>query len=467
MFSRLGPYEKYQASPGRWIPDPPRHWEVLPAASVLKPVTQRNKTLQETTVLSLSYGRVIVKPIEKLRGLVPESFETYQVLEPGDIVVRPTDLQNDKTSLRVGQVNDHGIITSAYLGFRVQGMNASYAAAYLATLDHLKIFYGMGSGLRQNLDLADFKRLPLLAPPAPEQAAIVKYLAHADSRIERAIAAKRKLIALLEEQRQAVSYDAVTLGLVPGTPRRESHVPWLRQIPRHWELAPTRAALRLTKSVVGDSHETKPLLSLTKQGVIVRDLSDMKGKFSADQSSFQDVRPGQFVFCMFDVDETPRTVGLSKVEGMITGAYRVFDCVDAQWAPFVELYFLAMDDRKLLKPLYTGLRKTIPVGAFLQSKMPFPPERERDEIVEHVSAHTRASNLRRDLALREIELLREFRTRLTADVVTGQVDVREVASTLPDSPNEGVAAMDLEAFGGDLEDVDGEGEAFNDTHKSE
>lgn len=232
MFSGLKPYDRYGAKPGRWIPAMPIHWRIVPGASVLRAVTAKNAKMVESTVLSLSYGRVIVKPAEKLRGLVPESFETYQVLEPGDIVIRPTDLQNDKTSLRVGHVRDHGIITSAYLGFRVKGIDDAFAFSYLAALDHMKIFYGMGSGLRQNLDLKDFKRLPLPIPPAEEQAAIVKYLWHAYKRIDRAIASKQKLTSLLLEQRQAIAHTAVTQGLSSATPLEETGDRWFPTLPK-------------------------------------------------------------------------------------------------------------------------------------------------------------------------------------------------------------------------------------------
>lgn len=414
-----------------WIPAMPDHWRIVPGASVLKPVGAKNVDLLEPTVLSLSYGKVIVKPPEKLRGLVPESFETYQILQPGDIVVRPTDLQNDKTSLRVGLVHDRGIITSAYLGLRATGIEPTFAFSYLAALDNMKIFYGMGSGLRQNLDFTDFKRLPVPIPPTEEQAAIVKYLGHAHARVDRAIAAKRKLIALLEEQKQAITYQAVTRGLDPSVTMKDSGIPWLGEVPSHWELTPTRAALQLTKVVVGEGHTDHVLLSLTLGGVIVRDLENLKGKFSTDQSTYQLVTPGQFVFCLFDVDETPRTIGLSSVHGMITGAYRVFDC-SPQLADYVELYFLAMDSRKSFRPLYTGLRKTIPVGALMQSKMPFPPREERAQIVEQVRAQRDNIDQLKARTSREMELLREFRARLTADVVTGQVDVQEIAVTLPE-----------------------------------
>ena len=119
----------------------------------------------ETTVLSLSYGSIVVKPPEKLTGLVPESFEGYQIINPGDIIIRPTDLQNDFNSLRVGLAKDRGIITSAYLGLKHNEKASSEYLYYLPyAYDLLKVYYGMGTGLRQNLDWRDFKYLTLTYP---------------------------------------------------------------------------------------------------------------------------------------------------------------------------------------------------------------------------------------------------------------------------------------------------------------
>jgi hypothetical protein len=115
MIEDLKPYAEYKDSGLPWLGEVPCHWEVLPAFGAFKPNKARNIGMKENTVLSLSYGRIVIKPAEKLHGRVPESFETYQIVDPGDIVLRTTDLQKDHTSLRVGMVRDRGIITSAYL----------------------------------------------------------------------------------------------------------------------------------------------------------------------------------------------------------------------------------------------------------------------------------------------------------------------------------------------------------------
>jgi type I restriction enzyme S subunit len=237
-------------------------------------------------------------------------------------------------------------------------------------------------------------------------------------------------------------------------PLKPSGIPWLGDIPAHWDLKPNRSYLRVRKALVGERHIDYQLLSLTKRGIIVRDLSENKGKFSADMGTSQEVRPGDLVFCLFDVPETPRTVGLSKHRGMITGAYTVMESEDLSVARFIEAFYIAMDDRKLLSPLYSGLRNTIPKARLLGAKTPLPPANERNEILEYVTAESMRIQGAVDTLAREINLLQEYRTRLVADVVTGKLDVREAAARLPDDiPPDTTSDIDL---GDDIDNLDQE-----------
>ena len=238
-----------------WLGEIPAHWRVQPGFSTFRQKQQKNVGLVESTVLSLSYGRIIVKPVEKLHGLVPASFETYQIVNPGDIIVRPTDLQNDWTSLRVGIARDRGIITSAYLCLQpIAALSPDYLFYLLHSYDLLKVFYGMGSGLRQNLDFSDLKRMPVVVPPPSEQAAIVRFLEHIDRRVNRFVSAKRRLVALLNEQKQAIIHRAVTRGLDPDVQLKPSGVAWLGDVPEHWAVKKLKWLARFnpSKSELGE-----------------------------------------------------------------------------------------------------------------------------------------------------------------------------------------------------------------------
>lgn len=436
MFSNLKPYDRYGAPAGQWIPAMPDHWRIAPGSGVLNPVTAKNTGLVESTVLSLSYGRVIVKPPEKLRGLVPESFETYQILEPGDIVVRPTDLQNDKTSLRVGHVRDRGIITSAYLGLRANGISNTYAFAYLAALDQMKIFYGMGSGLRQNLDLKDFKRLPVPVPPAHEQAAIVKYLGHAHARIDRAIASKRKLINLLEEQKQIIIHQAVTRGLDPSVPLKDSGVPWLGEIPAHWRMIPARHLYRAVNRRNRTGTEVK--LSVTQaRGLIPTDQMLESSMQASSFDTFQVCEIGDLVLNKYKAH-----LGVfwaARLRGLITPNYTVFAPAKGAVSEYYERLFHTPQYRAIFSSIVYGVTAGMsPLynNDFNSLHCATPSVEEQLEIISFVEKVEREHADVPSRVLREIELLREFRTRLTSDIVTGQVDVRGAAATLSELPDE-------------------------------
>ncbi len=242
MNLRLTPYPEYKDSGLSWLGGIPRHWQTGPGFAAFREKRVKNAGMKEKTVLSLSYGRIVVKPSEKLHGLVPLSFDTYQIVDQGDIIVRSTDLQNDWNSLRVGLVRDRGIITSAYLCLGTTGaLIPEYGYLQLHAFDLMKVFYGMGSGLRQNLDFSDFKRMLIFVPPPDEQAAIVRFLDHADRLIRRYTRAKRRLIELLNEQKQAIIHQAVTRGLDPDVRLKPSGVDWLGDLPEHWDVRRVRS----------------------------------------------------------------------------------------------------------------------------------------------------------------------------------------------------------------------------------
>jgi type I restriction enzyme S subunit len=210
--------------------------------------------------------------------------------------------------------------------------------------------------------------------------------------------------------------------LKPYSAYKDSGVPWLGEVPEHWELVPNRALLRKRKVLVGERHSEYQLLSLTKAGVIVRDVSTGRGKFSADMGTSQEVRRGDLVFCLFDIPETPRTVGLAKHDGMITGAYTVFECRNNQLARFIESFYIAMDDQKLLSPLYSGLRNTIPPSVFLGVKTPVLPAEEQTQIATFLDYADR--RIRRYIRSKQklIKLLEEQKQVIINQAVTRGLD---------------------------------------------
>ena len=155
---------------------------------------------------------------------------------------------------------------------------------------------------------------------------------------------------------------------------RKTGIPWLPEVPEEWEVVRNKAFLKLTSEKVGARKNEFPLLSLSKQGVIIRDISEGKGKFPKDFDSYLVVRPNNLIFCLFDIEETPRTVGLVRNVGMLTGAYTNFEVKQSVALPeFAYYYYLFVDDGKRLAPYYTGLRKVVKTNTFLSLLFPLPP----------------------------------------------------------------------------------------------
>ncbi len=183
---------------------------------------------------------------------------------------------------------------------------------------------------------------------------------------------------------------------------QDINLPWLKAIPAHWEVRRNKNIFTEQKEIVGEKSSNYTLLSLTLNGIVPRDM-DGGGKFPESFDKYKIVRIGDMAFCLFDIDETPRTVGLSGHDGMLTGAYTIMHVSNIN-SRFIYYYYLALDNGKMLKPLYSGLRKTININTFQSTKVPVPPRDEQDQIVRFLdwkvsSINKLISNYRHQIAL--------------------------------------------------------------------
>lgn len=189
---------------------------------------------------------------------------------------------------------------------------------------------------------------------------------------------------------------------------RQIDLPWLKDIPSHWGIRRNKNIFTEMKNEVGEDSDKYTLLSLSKKGIIPRDVESGKGKFPEKFDKYKIVKPGYMAFCLFDIDETPRTVGLSELDGMLTGAYTIMDVHDVN-PRYAFYYYLALDNVKALKPLYSGLRKTINSNVFQSTKVPVPPMEEQNKIVAFLDWKTTeinwliAKQRQKILRLRELE----------------------------------------------------------------
>ena len=212
----------------------------------------------------------------------------------------------------------------------------------------------------------------------------------------------------------------------------DSGVQWIREVPKNWTRVRCKDVLRETKIQVGEDSSKYTLLSLTINGIIVRDLSESKGKFPKEFNTYKIVKPNELVFCLFDVDETPRTVGLVTQEGMLTGAYSVFSVRNVD-VNFLYRYFISLDDRKALKPLYRGLRKVIPLPAFLSMPIYLPSLAEQRAIADWLDAKCADIDAAIELQQRMIDKLKVYKTAVIHQAVTKGLDKNLKPTDLKDS----------------------------------
>jgi type I restriction enzyme, S subunit len=425
-------YKIHRDSGGEWVGDVPIHWHVKPLCAVAHERGESNVGMVESNLLSLSYGRIVQKDIESNDGLLPESFETYQVVRPGDIVFRLTDLQNDKRSLRTAIVNEVGIITSAYLALVPSEIRPEYASYLFRSYDTTKVFYSMGGGLRQSMKFSDIRRLPVLLPPSQEQAEIASFLDHETSKIDALIDEQKRLIELLKEKRQAVISQAVTKGLDPNAPMKESGVEWLGRVPEHWELG---GLTRFIGPVVDYRGRTPTKVDDGVFLVTARNIRNGKIDYSAseeyvDAESAESLldrgRPeiGDLLFTM----EAPlgQVALIDRVD--IALAQRIVKFRGRQGilhSNFLLYWFMGDHCQARLTTLATGSTALgIKASKLGMIECLVPPLDEQEAIVRYLEREFETLDALIEQAQAASHLLAERRTALISAAVTGKIDVR-------------------------------------------
>ena len=207
----LDPNVSLKPSNIEWVGDIPVHWTISRFAYFFAEHNISNKGVNHQNLLSLSFGKIIRKNIDSCDGLLPATFETYQIVEPGNIIFRFTDLQNDHKSLRVGLVNEEGIITSSYTC--VQGNKETlpkFAFYMLHSYDIKKVFYKLGGGMRQSLNYRTIKDMKVVFPPIDEQKEIAVYLDEKCAKIDAILEKINTEVERLKELKRSLINEVVT-----------------------------------------------------------------------------------------------------------------------------------------------------------------------------------------------------------------------------------------------------------------
>jgi type I restriction enzyme, S subunit len=430
-------YPEYKESGIPWVGPVPGHWSVCPLLGVARERSESNAGMLEDNLLSLSYGRIVRKDIDSNDGLLPESFETYQIVHQGDIVLRLTDLQNDKRSLRSAQVQEGGIITSAYLALEPMGVSSAFLAHLLRAYDLGKVFYSMGGGLRQSMKFADLKRMPIAIPSESEQSAISTFLDRETGKIDALIAEQEKLLTLLAEKRQATISHAVAKGLNPDAPMRDSGVAWLGGIPQQWQAVQLKHLCTLLKDGThlppARVDQGVPLLSVRNIAQSVFSLRDDDSMISANDfaglsKSFvpqaDDVLMAIVGATLGKVAIVPHGLPEFHIQRSLA-IFRTRPLLSPRWL----FYCISSGAFQRLLWEYVGYsaQPGIYLGTLQDFKMPVPPFQEQLELCGFLDVEIAKLESIKGEAERTISLLKARRSALISAAVTGQIDVQKVA----------------------------------------
>lgn len=268
-----------------WVADIPSHWNIRTLNQLVSQVKNKNRDLKEKNLLSLSYGKIKRKDINSSDGLLPASFDGYNIIEAGDIVLRLTDLQNDHTSLRVGLATERGIITSAYITLHPFDVRQSKYLYYLLhTFDIKKGFYGMGSGVRQGLNYGEVKELRIALPSQDEMEAVAYYLDEKCATIDEIISETKASIEDYKLWKASIIFEAVTKGLDSDVEMKDSGVEWIGKTPIGWRLKPIKhIVLQRDSGAWGDEPQNNDNDCICMR---VADFDFDKGKFKNLAESF-------------------------------------------------------------------------------------------------------------------------------------------------------------------------------------
>ena len=416
-------YESYKDSGVEWLGEVPSHWNLIPNKYIFK--LRKNvvgKRSNEYDLLSLSLKGVIKRDMENPEGKFPAEFDTYQEVKEGDFIFCLFDVE--ETPRTVGLSSYHGMITGAYTIFETNNVDKKFIYYFYLNLDSNKRLKPLYKGLRNTISKETFFSFNTFIPPLSEQQKISQFLDDKTAKIDQAVDLAEKQIALLKEHKQILIQNAVNRGLNPDVPLKDSCVEWIGQVPEHWEKYPLFVQAKISSIT---NHIDKELLSVYLDRGVIR-FSDVDEKrtnvTSLDLSKYQLVRKGNFV--LNNQQAWRGSVGISNYEGIVSPAYLILELsnkFESNYANYlfrngtmVAHYFVASKGvGSIQRNLYWGNLRRTPIF--------IPPLSEQQRIADYLDAHIAKIDQAIALKTAHIEQLKEYKSVLINDVVTGKVRV--------------------------------------------
>ena len=432
--SDLKPYPHYKPSGVEWLGDVPAHWEVLPNRAIFAEVNERGHPRAE--MLSVTIAEGVIRQRTLLEGSSKKDASrldrsAYKLVQPGDIAYNKMRAWQGA----IGMSEYRGIVSPAYIVQRPRnGANARYLHYLLRTpafaTEAERWSYGIASDM-WSLRPEHFKMIYTCVPPLAEQAAIVRYLDHTDGRIRRYLRNRERLIELLKEYRQATIHEAVTQGLDPDVPLKPSGVEWLGDVPAHWEVRRLKHWVGINEAVLPETtdpdFEFRYLeIGAVGTGVLVEEPATIRFAHAPSRAR-RIVKSGDTIISTVRTYLKAVWFAEEVNDALICSTgFAVLTPRRATVPKFVSYVVQdnAFTDRVTAESVGIAY-PAIAESRFRSFHVCVPPLAEQAAIAAYLDKQTAAIAAAMARAQREIDLLSEYRTRLIADVVTGQVDVRD------------------------------------------
>lgn len=413
-------YSEYKDSGVQWLGEIPSHWELLKMKYAFKERSEKNHPNEEPLCATQSRGVIPQSLYEGRVVVVNKGFEGLKLVKVGDFVISLRSFQGG-----IEYAYYQGIISAAYTVLQPKESDmAPYFKYMFKSHDYIQLLQTCVTGIREgqniNYPLLAKKAVPI--PPMEEQHAIVSYLDTKCSKLDTFISNKEKEITLLQEMKQRVIADAVTRGLNPNVKFKPTNIPWLPEIPEHWNMVKLKALTFEGKNKNKDNLETN-VLSLS-YGKIIRKKNINEGLVPADYATYQIVEPNDIILRLTDLQNDHRSLrcGLVKERGIITSAYT---CLKMKHG-VAEYFYLLLHSYDIKKVFYSmggGLRQSMNYSEITKLIVPIPPIEEQHAIVSYITERVAKIDSLVEKLNKEIECIKEYKQRLISDVVTGQIKV--------------------------------------------
>ncbi len=402
-----------------WVGEIPTHWTKKKGKYILRYMSKPVKQ-DDSVITCFRDGEVTLRSNRREDGFTMADKEIgYQGVDVGDLVVHGMD----GFAGAIG-ISDSRGKASPVLNVLNTKQNKKYIMYYLRSMAYGKVFTALSTGIRvRSCDLRWNKLAELLypLPPIDEQNNIVNYIDEQIARTNEIIADIQAQIDTLEQYKRSVITEAVTHGLNPSAPMKECSVSWARQIPQHWKVMPNKHLMTKIKNIC-PIYKGEDILSLTMYGVIVRDL-DAGGKMPSSFDGYQYIKKGNLLMCLFDIDVTPRCIGIIKQNGITSPAYSQFKMKKIANARFYYYYYLMLDYTKELLHLAKNLRHSLTEDQLGAIKQLVPPLDEQQEIADYLD--NKCAEVEQIIADKksQIETLDGYKKSLIYEYVTGKKEV--------------------------------------------